>query len=47
MAMLAAACGTHFRSIVVACQALLRNDNLDVRTLLREIGAYQDLDAEI
>ena len=37
MAMLAAACGTHFRSIVAGCQALLDMPSLDVWTLLHEI----------
>ena len=37
MAMLAAACGTHFRSIVAGCQALLDMPNLNVWTLPHEI----------
>ena len=38
MAMLAAACGTHFRSIVAGCQTLLCGGNLDVPTFLTAIG---------
>ena len=38
MAMLVAACGTHFRSIVAGCQALFRNIHLNVWTLLDRIG---------
>ena len=47
MAMLVAACGTHFRSIVFGCQALLRNDHLDVWTLVGKIGerVSQNMDA--
>ena len=37
MAMLVAACGTHFRSIVIGCRTLLDDDDPNVRTLLREI----------
>ena len=46
MAMLVAACGTHFRSIVVGCQALLRDGHPDVRSLLLEIGerTHQHMD---
>ena len=47
MAMLVAACGTHFRSIVFGCQALLRNHHLDVWTLVGKIGERisQNMDA--
>ena len=37
VAMLVAACGTHFRSIVIGCQALLHNCSLDVWTLVDKI----------
>ena len=47
MAMLVAACGTHFRSIVAGCQALLRDGSLNVRALLWEIRgrSEQNMDA--